>query len=141
MSGGNIMRAELVRPVNQPAELQILIAHHARIRRAAGLVFIGEILDDLLLKFGRLVNEVIRDAQLVADGARIGDGLRAAAFVLGARHAILRPEFERDADDIVALLEQKRRRRGGIDSSAHADDHPCFLTRHKPTEYPLSEQV
>ena len=113
MSRRDKIRAELVRAVNQSSELQILIAHHTRIRRAAGLVFIGEILDDVLLEFRRLVNEVIRDVELVADRARVGDGLRAAAFVLGAVHAILRPELQRDADDIVALLDQKRRRRRG----------------------------
>ena len=136
MSRGDEIRAELVRAVNEPAELQILIAHHARIRRAAGLVFVGEVLDDVLLEFRRLVNEVIRDVELVADGARVGDGLRAAAFVLRAVHAILRPELERDADDLVALLEQKRRRGGGINSSAHAADDALTLLRiHRRTLY------
>ena len=136
MSRGDEIRAELIRAVNQSAELQILIAHHARIRRASGLVFVGEILDDVLLEFRRLVNEVIRDVELVADRARVGDGLRAAAFVLGAVHAILRPEFERDADDIVTLLDQKRRRRRGINSSAHAADDALTLLRiHRGTLY------
>src|SRR5271170_4738397 len=136
MSRRNKIRAELIRTINEPAELQILVAHHAGIRRAAGLVFVGEVLDDVLLEFRRLVNEVIRDVELVADGARVGDGLRAAAFVLRAVHAILRPEFERDADDIVTLLDQKRRRRRGINSSAHAADHALTLLRiHRRTLY------
>src|ERR1039458_4545723 len=47
-----------------------------------------------------------------------------------------RPEFERDADDIVALLDQKRRRRRGINSSAHAADHALTLLRiHRRTLY------
>src|SRR5258708_29824658 len=108
MSRRNKIRSKLIRAVNEPAELEILVAHHARIRRASGLVFVGEILDDVLLKFRRLVNEVIRDVELVADGARVGDGLRAAAFVLRAVHAILRPELDRGADDIVTLLDQTR---------------------------------
>src|SRR5471032_3387834 len=136
MSRRNKIRAELIRAVNQSAEIQILVAHHARVRRAAGLVFVGEILDDVLLEFRRLVNEVIRDVELVADGARISDGLRAAAFVLRAVHAILRPELERDADDLVALLDQKRRRRRGINSSAHAADDALTLLRiHRRTLY------
>ena len=136
MAGGNKLRAELVRAVNEPAELQILVAHHARVRCATGLVFIGEVLDDVLLEFRRLVNEVIRDVELVADRARVGDGLRAAAFVLGAVHAILRPELERDADDIKTLLDQKRRRRRGINSSAHAADDALTLLRiHRRTLY------
>ncbi len=129
MPGGDELRAELVRAVNEPAELQILVAHHARIRRTASLVFVGEILDDLGLKLLRFVNEVIRNAERVADRAGIGDGLRPAALVLGARHAILRPELERDAHHLVALFEQQRRRRGGIHSSAHADDDARSLFR------------
>src|SRR5260221_8644849 len=136
MSRGDKIRAKLIRAVNQSSELQILIAHHERIWRAAGLVFIGEILDDVFLEFRRLVNQVIRHAELVANGARIGNGLRAAAFVLGAVHAILRPELERDADDIVTLLDQKRRRGGGINSSAHAADDALTLLRiHRRTLY------
>ena len=136
MAGRNKIRAKLPGAVNQPAELQILIAHHARVRRAAGLVFVGEVTDDVLLEFRRLVNQVIRNAELVADGARVGDGLRAAAFVLGAVHAILRPELERDADDLVALLQQQRRRGGGINSSAHAADDALTLLRiHSGTLY------
>ena len=136
MAGGDVLRAELVGAVDEPAELQVLVAHHARIRRAAGLVFVGEVLDDVLLEFRRLVNQVIRDAELVADGARVGDGLRAAALVLGAVHAILRPELERDADDLVALLEQQRRRGGGIHSAAHAADDALTLWRiHSGTLY------
>jgi hypothetical protein len=138
MSRRDKIRAKLIRAVNQSAELQVLIAHHARIRRATGLVFVREILDDVLLEFRRLVNQVIRHAEFVTDSARIGDGLRAAAFVLGAIHAILRPELERDADDIKTLLDQKRRRRRGIYSSAHAADDALTLLRiHRRTLYDM----
>ena len=136
MSRGDKIRAKLIRTVNEPSKFQILVAHHARIRRAAGFIFVGEVLDDVFLEFRRLVNEVIRDVKLVADGARVGDGLRAAALVLGAVHAILRPELERDADDLVALLQQQRRRGGGIYSPAHATDHAWTLLRiHRRTLY------
>src|SRR5450432_4180711 len=90
MSRRDEIRAELVRTVNEPAKLQILVAHHARVWRAPGLVFVGEVLDDVLLEFRRLVNQVIRDIEFVADGARVGDSLRPTAFVLRAVHAILR---------------------------------------------------
>jgi hypothetical protein len=123
MAGGDVIRAELVGPVDEPAELEVLVAHHAGIRRAAGLVFVGEILDDVLLKFRRLVNQVVGNVELVANRAGIGDRLRAAALVLGAIHAILRPELERDADDLKALFQQQRGRRRGINSAAHAADH------------------
>ena len=50
MAGGDEGRAELIGPVNEPAKFQVLIAHHAGIGRASGLVFIGKVLDDVLLK-------------------------------------------------------------------------------------------
>ena len=73
MAGGDVLRAELVGALDEPAELEVLVAHHARIRRAAGLVFLGEVLDDLALELRRFVNEVIGNAQLVADGAGVRD--------------------------------------------------------------------
>ena len=136
MSCGDVIRAELPGAVNKTAELEILIAHDTRIRRATGLVFVGKVTDDVLLEFRRFVNQVIGDVELVTDGAGIGDGLRAAAFVLGAVHAILRPELQRDTDDLVTLLEQQRRRGGGVHPPAHAADHACALCRiHSGTLY------
>ena len=133
VASGDILRPELVCPLDEPPELEVLVAHHARVRRAARLVFVGEVLDDLALKLRRLVNQVIRNAQLVAHGPRIRDRLRPAALVLGARHAVLRPKLERDAHHVVALLEQQRGRSGGIHSSAHAHHDACLLLlNHKP---------
>ena len=42
----------------------------------------------------------------MGDGARIGDRLRTAAFVLRARDAVLWPDFHRHPNDVVALLAQ-----------------------------------
>ena len=130
MAGGDVLRAELAGPIEEAAKFEVLVAHHAWIGRSASLVFGGEILNDPVLEFRRLVDEIIGDAQLMADRPGIGDGLRTAAFVLGARHAVLGPELEGNADDVVALLEQKRRGRGGIDSTAHSDNDACFCLSH-----------
>jgi hypothetical protein len=126
MARGDLPRAQLPRAADERAELQPFVAHHARIGRAPGLVFLGEVTDDLLLKILRLVHEVIRDVQLVRNRARVGDRLRPAALVLRPRHTVLRPQFERDTDDLVALLQQQRGRSGGIHSPAHADDDTFF---------------
>jgi hypothetical protein len=120
-------RSQLIRPVEQPAELQVLIAHDARVGRPAGFIFIREILNDFRLKLFGLIDEVVRDPQLVANRSGIGDGLGATAFVLGSGDAVLRPKLERDAHDVKALLEQKGSGSGRIDSAAHADDHSCFI--------------
>ena len=113
----DVLRAELIGALDEAAEFQILVAHDARVGRAAGFVFIGEILNHLGLKFRGFVDEIIGNAEFVADGAGVADGLRAAAFVLGPRHAILRPEFEGDADHIVSLFKQKPRGSRGVNSS------------------------
>ena len=142
MPGRNELRAQLVRPLDEPAELEVLIAHHARIRCAARFVFIGEVLDDVLLKLRRFVDEVIRNAKLVANRACVGNRLRATTFVFGTIHAILRPELERYTDDIVTLFQQQRRRGGGIYSTAHATNNTLtLLAGHKKWIIPPDPQV
>src|SRR5882724_2742948 len=107
MAGGDVLCAELVGALNEPSKFQILIAHDARIGSAAGLVFVGKVLNDFRLEFRRFVDEIIRDAKLITDRARIGNCLRPATFVFGPRNAILWPELEGNAHNIVTLLEQK----------------------------------
>jgi hypothetical protein len=71
MAGGDVLRAELVRALEQRAELQMFVAQDARIGRASGPVFGGETADDLLLKFLRVVHHVKRNAQMVAHRAHV----------------------------------------------------------------------
>ena len=71
----HVFRSELPRPIDQRAELQLFIAHHAWIRGASGFVFLGKIIDHLLLKILLLIDKIIRDAQLVRDAAGIHDRL------------------------------------------------------------------
>ena len=118
--GGDVLRADGARLGPEIAKLHLLVAHHAGVRRAAGFVFAGEVVDDQLLKLVRLIHHVVRDAQRVRDAARIGDRLRPAAFILGAGEAILRPDLHRHAHDIVTLLLQKIPGDAGIHASAHA---------------------
>src|SRR5690242_15221537 len=118
MACRNEPSSELVRAVNESAEFQILIAHHARIRRTASFVLVGEVLNYLGLKLFGFVNEVIRNAQFVTNRTSVCDGLRAAALVFGTRDAVLGPEFQSDADNVVALFEQKRGSSRGIHSTA-----------------------
>src|ERR1700722_11446591 len=92
MTGGNVIRPELISPVDEPAEFKVLVAHHARIRSATGLVLVGEVLNDVLLKFRRLINQVVGNIEFVANRPGIGDRLGTATFVFGAVDAILRPE-------------------------------------------------
>ena len=119
-------RAQALRLPPEVAELQLLIAHHARVRRAPRLVLAGEIMDDLLLELARFLHHVMRNAEGMGHAARIRDGRGSAALVLRAGDAVLRPDLHGHADHVVALLLEQMRGDGGIDSSAHSDDDAGF---------------
>ncbi len=72
MAGGDVLRAELVRALQQRTELQMLVAEDAGIGGAPGPVFGGKTADDLLLKCLRVVNQMKRNAQMIANGAHVG---------------------------------------------------------------------
>jgi len=131
MARGNILRAELVRALEQCAELQMFVAQDARVGGASGPVFSGKVADDLSLEFLRVINQMKRDAQVVADGAHISrrPGPAALEQVLVGRKTVVLPELERDADDVIALLDQQRRRGGGVHPPAHAADDALTLLR------------
>ena len=131
MARGDVIAAERLGLFPEIAELELLVAHHARIRRPAGLVFAGEIIDDQALELIRFIDDVMRKAQRVGHAARIGHGLRPAAFVLRARDAILRPDLHGHADDVVALLAQEITRHAGIDATAHAEKDALFACVHR----------
>ena len=127
MPGRHVLRAKLPGAVDQVAELQLLVAHHARVRRPPRLVLRREIIDHVPLKLLRFIDEIIRDVEFVGDRAGIHHRLRATALVLGAGHAILRPDLQRNADDVVPLLDQQRGGRGGVHPAAQADDDARFV--------------
>ena len=120
---GDVVRAERLRLAPQVAKFHLLVAHHARVRRAPVFVLVGEIVDDQPLEVFPLVDDVMRHAQRVRHAPRIGDRLRPAALILRPRDAVLRPHLHRHADDLVALLLQQPRRHAGIHAPTHAHDH------------------
>jgi len=79
VSGGDGDGVPRARAGEQRAELQIRVAGHARHRRAAARVAVGEGLDDGAVELLRHVEEVVRDAQPLGHATRVIDGLAAAA--------------------------------------------------------------
>ena len=122
VAGGDEGCAEAACLAPEVAEFEFLVAHHARVGRAPGLVLGGEVIDDLRLEIGGLLDDVMRDAEGMGDAAGIRDGGGAAAFILRAGDAVLRPDFHGHADDVVALLLEEMGGDGGIDAAGHADD-------------------
>ena len=105
--------------VPEIAEFQFLVAHDAGIGSAAGLVLVSEVIDHQALEGNRFVDHIVRNSQCMGDTAGIGDGLGAAALVLRTGHAVLRPEFHGDSDDLPSLLFQQVGRDAGVNASAH----------------------
>ncbi len=62
MPRGDVIAAQRLRFFPKVAELELLVAHHARVRRAAGLVFAGKIIDDQALELVRFIHDVMGKA-------------------------------------------------------------------------------
>src|SRR5262249_55416461 len=108
------------------AELEFFVAHHTRVRRPAGLVFTGEIINHNTLELVGLVNHVMWNPEGMRHAARICNRLWAAAFVLCSRDTILRPDLHCHTDDFVALLPQQIPGNAGVHSTAHAKKNALF---------------
>ena len=121
MPGGDEVGSEGLGLRAEFAEFQMLVAHHAGIRSPAEAVFAGEIVDDDFFEVIGFVHDIVGDAEFVGDPARIRDGGGTAAFVLGARDAVLRPHFHRHADDLPSVALKQRRRDAGIHAAAHSE--------------------
>src|SRR3546814_2641311 len=79
MTGRERVGAQVARQLEQIGELRPHVALHARDRRAAGEIFVGEIVDHLLAEARFVVEDVMRDAQPVAHRARVADVAARAA--------------------------------------------------------------
>jgi hypothetical protein len=70
----------------------------------------------------------VRKAEEVggAAGVILIFGSAAAPVASGLALGRVVPEMQRDADHLVAKIDEARRRNGRIDPSAHRDDDPCL---------------
>src|SRR6266436_5375083 len=139
MTRRDVIAAERPGFTPQIAELEFFVAHHARVRRPAGLVFAGKIINHDALELIGLVNDVMWNAERMRHAARIGDRLRSAAFVLRARDTILRPDLHRHANDFVALLAQQISGDAGVHSTAHAEQNTLTVSIHSSEEFRPSD--
>jgi hypothetical protein len=127
MAGGERLRAELARGLQEVAELDRAVALDARHRRLAERVRVGEIVDDGLAKAILVVEHVMGDAELGGDVAGVVDVLAGAAGALAMGRRAMVVELQRDADDVIALGLEQRSRRRGIDAARHGNDDPGVL--------------
>src|SRR5699024_7985709 len=105
-------------PVEQGGELDVLVAAHARVRGAAGLVLGDEVRDDGLLELLREVPHVVGDAEHVRGAAGVGGVLdRAAAARAGAVLGAAAAQGHVHADHLVAGVDGAGGGDGGVDST------------------------
>src|SRR5262245_50709316 len=95
MTGSDIIAAESSGFAPKISELQFFVTHHAGVRRPAGLVFAGEIINHHAFELISLVNYVMGNAERMRYTTSVSDRLRTAAFVLCSRDTILRPDLHR----------------------------------------------
>ena len=132
----DVLGADLLREVPQLAELQPVVAHHARIRRAAGEVFVGEVVLDPAERVLK-VQSVKWNVESIGDSSRIRSVGRAAASLLvrlcidnGQRDAesrragllVGRPGPHKQTDDLVPLLLEQDGRCRAVDTAAHREN-------------------
>ncbi|MNM95316.1 hypothetical protein D3C81_1077540 [compost metagenome] len=102
MAGGDALGAQLAGGIKEMLELDLAVAQHVRVGRAACRVLGQEVLENTLPVFAGEIAEMEGDAQPTAHGHRI------AAVVLGAAMAtaIVGPVLHEQPGDIQALLDQ-----------------------------------
>ena len=123
MAGRQELGAEFARGLEQVAEFDRLIALHARHRRLAGNVALGEAVDHRFLEAALVIEHVMRNADALGDGAGVMNVAAGATGALAVRRRPVIVELQRDADHVVAGLGKQRRRDRRIDAARHGDDN------------------
>src|SRR5262249_26479581 len=123
MSGRQHLGAELPRGREQIAELDRLVALDAWHRRLARHVALAEAVDHHLLEAALVAEDVVGNADPLRPRAGVIDVLAGAARALAVGRGAVVVELQRDADYVVALGLEQRRRDRRIDATRHGDDH------------------
>jgi hypothetical protein len=126
MAGRQEIGAEVVRGVEEIGEFQVLIAGDARDRSFASDIGSGERLDHLLAKALLVVEHVVGNVEPRCDVPGVMDILPGAARALPVRHLAMVVELHRDADNVIAVGRQQRRRDRRVDAARHRDDDAGF---------------
>ena len=106
MAGSDAVGADLARGDEQLIELEMVVAERAGDGRASGEILLDEGADDVALEALLLVDDVVRDVEVLGDAAGVVDIIdRAAAALHLLGHAFLAgetalvPELQREADE------------------------------------------
>src|SRR5262249_4768933 len=117
VAGGQAGRPELTGPPPEQSELHVLVAARTWIWGPAGEILRHERLHDVALERLRHVEDVVREAEPIGDGARVVEVVERAAMAVR-----LAEEAERDADHVVSRGDAAGGRDGAVHAAAHGGD-------------------
>ena len=119
----DIIRTQFHRIIQESFEFDFLVAHDIRIRRPALLIFVQEILEDLIPVFLFEIDGIIRNADLLCDSLNI-----LVIFRCRTESEFIRiiPILHENADDVVTLFLQKQCCDRRVNTTAHSDHHAYF---------------
>jgi hypothetical protein len=121
VTGRHHVEAELLRPLHQGLETHDRIAAYARVGRAAGAIFIEEVVIHLAAEDLLGVDHHVANARALAHRARVVDRLeRAAAALRGARIAVA-VVLHGQADHVVARFREGHGGNARVDAAAHRE--------------------
>ena len=106
--------------VEEGLELDLGIAQHVGVGRAAGLVLAQELGEDPVLVVGREVDVLDLDAEHVGHAGGV-DEVDVGRAVLAV--VVVFPVLHEDADHLVALLLEQVRGDRGVHAAAQTDDN------------------
>jgi hypothetical protein len=115
VSGGHGVEADGQRPLEQAVELEVAVALDAGVRCAPDPVGLDVGLDHAAVEVVGEGPDVVDDAELLGDPAGVVDVADRAAAGVG----LAAPQLHRDADDLVAGLEQAGRGDRRVDAAGH----------------------
>jgi len=124
VAGGQGVGTELARGGQQVAELDRLVAADAGNRRLAAHIGVGEVVDHLGAKAALVVQDIMRDAEVVGHVAGVVHVLPGATGAAAPDRGTVVVELQGDADHPVACLRQERRGHRAVDAAGHGDHDP-----------------
>ena len=127
MAGGDLLGAQSHRVVQEGLELDLGVAQHVRVGRAAGLVLAQELGEDAVLVLGGEVDVLDLDADHVGHRRRV-DEVDVGGAVLAV--VVVFPVLHEDADDFMARLLEQPGGHGGINAAGQPDDDALLLGIH-----------
>ncbi len=122
MSRRDIFRALAKRPIEKDSELYVFIAENVGIRCSTDFVFANHIINDLFFVFFGQIDFPKRNGKMRGHAHGVEP-----IFSRCASEPLRTPDLYENADNVVSLVFQKRRRDGGIDAAGDSNEN--FLHR------------